>query len=88
MQIAISARELARKLGEVLGRVRHRADSFAVERNGEPVAQVFLGAEASFTTLAEAGAAWRAAGPPEAEFADELERIGRADRVPGSRWDS
>jgi hypothetical protein len=33
----ISATELARKLGDVLGRVRYRGESFIVERNGAPV---------------------------------------------------
>jgi prevent-host-death family protein len=36
----ISATELARKLGDVLGRVRYRGESFIVERNGTPVARL------------------------------------------------
>lgn len=36
----ISATELARKLGDVLSRVRYRGESFLVERNGAPVARL------------------------------------------------
>jgi prevent-host-death family protein len=40
MEGGISATELARRLGDILGRVRYRGDSFLVERNGEPVARL------------------------------------------------
>ena len=88
MEHRISATELARKLGDVLGHVRYRGDTFVVERNGDPVAKVVPFPEASRTTLAEALAAWRSAGPPDAAFADDLERVGRADREPRNPWGS
>jgi antitoxin (DNA-binding transcriptional repressor) of toxin-antitoxin stability system len=84
----ITATELARRVGDVLGRVRYRGDSFVVERNGEAVARVSPVAGTSQTSLAEALAAWRSAGEPEPEFAADLERVGTLDRVPQDPWAS
>jgi prevent-host-death family protein len=86
MEQRISATELARKLGDVLGRVRYRGDSFIVERNGDEVARIVPAGSA--TSLREALAAWRSAGEPEPAFADDLDRIGAADRVPQDPWAS
>jgi prevent-host-death family protein len=84
----ISATELARRVGNVLGRVRYRGDSFVVERNGEPVARIVAVAEASSVSFGEALAAWRSAGEPEPEFAADLVRVGELDRVPEDPWAS
>jgi prevent-host-death family protein len=88
MEHRISATDLARSLGDVLARVRYRGDSFVVERNGDPVARVSPVPEGSPTTLREAFAAWRAAGEPDREFADALERVNRADSPPEDPWAS
>lgn len=88
MERRISATELARTLGDVLARVRYRGDSFVVERNGDAVARVVPLPEGSVTSLREALAAWRAAGEPEADFADDLERVNAADRPPQDPWGS
>ena len=82
MEGRISATELARRLGDILGRVRYRGDSFLVERNGDPVARLVPVPGKSATTLREAFGAWRAAGKPDPGFADDLERVGSADRPP------
>jgi antitoxin (DNA-binding transcriptional repressor) of toxin-antitoxin stability system len=84
----ISATELARRLGDVLGRVRYRGDSFLVERNGDAIARLVPLAEGSVTSLAEALTAWQSAGEPEEDFADDLERVGAADRPPEDPWAS
>ncbi len=83
----ISATELARKLGDVLGRVRYRGESFIVERNGSPVARLEPVAAVPAATLREVLASWRAGGP-DAEFAAALERVGEADRAPENPWGS
>ncbi|MGH7544680.1 MAG: type II toxin-antitoxin system Phd/YefM family antitoxin [Gemmatimonadota bacterium] len=88
MEHKISATELARRLGDVLGRVRYRGDSFLVERNGEAVARVVPLPEGSVTTVREALAAWGEAGKPDPAFASDLERVGAADRPPEDAWDS
>lgn len=88
MEGRISATELARRLGDILGRVRYRGDSFLVERNGDPVARLVPVPGKATTTLREALAAWRGAGRPDPGFAADLERVGTADRPPDNPWAS
>lgn len=88
MEHRISATDLARRVGDVLGRVRYRGDSFVVERNGEAVARVVPIGESSPTTLGEALRAWSEAAPADPTFADDLERVGSADRPPELPWAS
>lgn len=85
MEIHVSATELARKAGEILGRVRFRGDVFVIERNGEPVARLVPSAGGG-GRLDEGLRAWREASAPDAELADDLERVNRADRPPGNPW--
>lgn len=86
MELHITATELARKLGEVLGKVRFRRDTFVIERNGEPVARLSPSPIAPGASLGEALRAWREAGSPDPDFADDLERVNRADRPPRNPW--
>lgn len=88
MEQRISSTELVRRLGDVLGRIRYRGDSFVVERNGEAVARLVPVADAPATTLGEALLAWTGAAPLEPEFADALEEVNRADRPPEDPWGS
>ena len=87
MEHRISATELARRLGDVLGRLRYRGDSFIVERNGDPVARLGPLPTAGGASVREALAAW-CAGGPDPELADALERVGAADRPPENPWGS
>ncbi|MGQ0816351.1 MAG: hypothetical protein ACT4O1_18130 [Gemmatimonadota bacterium] len=87
MEYRISATELARRLGDVLGRIRYRHDVFTVERNGAPVAVIGPAPGARPGTLHEALAAWMRLGP-DPEFAADLERVARADAVPANPWES
>ena len=88
MEHRISATELARRVGDVLGRIRYRGDSFLVERNGELVARVVPVAEHPAATLREALDAWIGAGPGDDAFADDLERVMTADLPPEDPWAS
>ena len=88
METRISATELARNLGDVLGRVRYRRDVFVIERNGEAVARLTPLAAGSGMSLAEALRAWREAAPVDPSFADDLERVNAADRAPRNPWAS
>jgi len=88
MDIRISATELARKVGNVLGRIRYRGDSFLVERNGEPVARVLPLVDRPTAGLAEVLESWSAAGVPDPAFARDLEELGAADRPPEDPWGS
>ena len=88
MESRISASELARRLGDVLGRIRYRGDTFVVERNGEPVARITPLASAAATTLREGLRAWRATGADVGDFAADLESVNRADRPARNPWAS
>lgn len=88
MEHRISATELARKLGDVLGRVRYRGDSFVVERNGDPVARLVPLPGFTAGSVHDALAAWRSGGAADPEFADVLERVREADRPPENPWAS
>jgi antitoxin (DNA-binding transcriptional repressor) of toxin-antitoxin stability system len=88
METRISATELARKLGDVIGRIRYRRESFVVVRNGDPVARLSPVEASTPPTLKAIFEAWRAAGPPDESFADDLERVGAADRPLANPWDS
>jgi prevent-host-death family protein len=87
MEHVISATELARKLGDVLGKVRYRHDVFIVERNGEAVARLAPLSSRASASLIEGLRAWRSAGPPDPGFADDLERVNAADRSPRNPWE-
>lgn len=88
MEYRISATDLARRAGEVLGRVRYRGDSFVVDRNGDPVARISPVAGVSTGTAREFVETWRSVGPPEASFADDLEVVGALDAPPELPWAS
>ncbi len=89
MEHAISATELARNLGDVLAKVRYRHDSFVIERNGTPVARVVpIDPADTDATLAEALAAWSQGSAEDRTLADDLARIGAADRPPDNPWES
>ena len=88
MEHRISSTDLARRLGDVLGRVRYLRDSFVIERNGDPIARLAPLPEGSSTSVREALQAWAEAGDSDPELADALERVGAADRTPEDAWGS
>ncbi len=73
MEHRISATDLARNLGDVLGRIRYLNDSFVVERNGEPVARILPFPGSGPVTVREALSAWGESDPDPA-FAHDLKR--------------
>lgn len=83
----ISASELARRLGDILGQVRYRGDAFVIERHDVPIAQIGPVPGAVRATLRDAALAWSST-PADSSFADDLARAGRADRLPRNPWDS
>lgn len=86
MEFRISATELARGLGDILGRIRYRGEVFTVERNGAPVATIGPVAGARQSSLTDAMKAWLD-GDRDAGFADDIERATRKDSPPGNPWD-
>lgn len=88
MEIRISATDLSRRLGDILGRIRYRGESFLIERNGTPVARLVPVMDAGPATVRQALAAWRNAAEPEPAFADALGEVNALDRPPGDAWGS
>lgn len=88
IMVTISATELARRLGDFLGRVRYRGESFVVERNGVAVARVVPATDAVPPTLAQALAVWSGSGLQDDDFADNLGRVNAADQAPKNPWAS
>jgi hypothetical protein len=88
MEIRITATELARKLGDILGKIRFRSDSFVVERNGEAIARISPVAGSLAGSLGEGLRAWQEAAPADPRFAEDLESVNRADRAPRNPWGS
>ena len=88
MDNRISATELVRALGDILGRIRYKGESFTVLRNGKPVARLTPVRDAHPATVGEVFAAWKAALGSDPELADDLERVCAADRPPGNPWAS
>jgi antitoxin (DNA-binding transcriptional repressor) of toxin-antitoxin stability system len=88
MEHRLSATDLARRVGDILGKIRYLGDSFLIERNGEPVARLVPLPERPHGSVAEALRAWAGAGESDAAFAADLERVSSADRPPESAWGS
>jgi hypothetical protein len=88
MEARITATELARNAGEVLGKIRFRRDTFVIERNGEAVARLSPMPWSGEGRLAEGLRAWVEAEPADDRFADDLDRVNRADRPPRNPWAS
>jgi hypothetical protein len=88
MKTVISATTMARQLGDVLGRIRYRRESFVIERNGVVIATLEPAGVENRGSIRAALGAWRGAAAPDAEFANALERIEAADAIPGDPWAS
>lgn len=86
MESKITATELARRLGDVLGRVRFRGDVFIVERSGRAVAKLSPLPSQADVSVRDALRAWSGQAATDDEFADDLERVNRADRAPKNPW--
>lgn len=85
MATKIGATRLARGLGDVLGRIRYRGESFLVERNGVLVARLEPLIPHGRGSLRDVVEAW---GSIEADpdFAEDLLAVGRADAPAGDPW--
>ena len=82
MDTRITASLLARRLADVLGRVRYRGETFVVVRHNRPGARIAPAGAAPRATLADAARAWMTADHRDTSFADDLARVGAADRPP------
>jgi antitoxin (DNA-binding transcriptional repressor) of toxin-antitoxin stability system len=88
MSRTISASDLARRLADVLGRVRYGGETFLVERHSVPIARIGPATGAVRLSLADVARIWMSAADPDESFADDLERVGAADQAPRNPWAS
>jgi antitoxin (DNA-binding transcriptional repressor) of toxin-antitoxin stability system len=85
MATRIGATQLARGLGDVLGRIRYRGESFLVERNGVLVAKIEPLTPARLPRLRDVVDAWSSV-DADSEFANDLARVGAADPPAHDPW--
>ena len=85
MATRIGATTLARGLGDVLGRIRYRGESFLVERNGVLVARIEPVTPARLPRLREVVGAWSSI-EADPEFAEDLATVGDADAPAHDPW--
>ena len=82
----ISSTELARSIGEILGRVRFRGESFVIERNGKDVACLGPLPDLPVGDIRDVLTAWIEAGERDPELADQLEALDRQDLPAEDPW--
>lgn len=85
MTSMISTTEAARHLGDVLARVRHTGEPVLLIKSQKPIARLVpVGgrSEATGDRIMKALADL----PHDPEFGDDLEKVGRLDRVPENPW--
>lgn len=82
----VSATEAARNLADILNRAKYRGESFLIERNGEPVAEIRPAKPE--TTVADFLDFLRTAPPLDDEFASDMDEVLAASRAmhPVDRW--
>ena len=85
MATRIAATRLARGLGDVLGRIRYRGESFLIERNGVLVARMGPVKPEKPPTLREIVGAWTSVEADD-QFAADLEAVGAADTPARDPW--
>lgn len=84
----ISTTELARSIGDILGRLRYRGESFIVEKNGTPIAILAPYGAGRGAGLKATLQGWVDAGEPDEELATLLEEIGSGDTPLEDPWES
>ena len=85
MESELSSTEAARHLGDLLGRVMHGGESFIVTKSEKPLARLapFAPPErATGEAIIRALTGLRS----DQGFAEDLESVNRADRVPANPW--
>jgi prevent-host-death family protein len=85
METTISSTEAARRLGEILARVKHAGETFIVTKSDKPLACLSPIRPVRRATGAEIMEAL-AGLPFDPDFADDLERVNRMDAIPEDPW--
>lgn len=89
MRERISATAAARSFSDLLNRVRYKGDSFVIVRNGEEVGRLEPISPKRPKTFNEFVEMIRTMGPPDEDFARDLEEIRRSQpALPEDPWHS
>lgn len=84
----VTATEAARRLSDLLNRVRYRGERFTIVRGGEEVAAIVPADRRPPVTLGELRRSLASLPPPDESFVRDLEQI-RAEQPPAeSSWRS
>jgi antitoxin (DNA-binding transcriptional repressor) of toxin-antitoxin stability system len=78
MATKITATELSRNLSDILNRVRYKGEAFAIERNGQTIAELRPAEERPRATMHTLAEIMRKYSPGDLSFADDLEEIQRS----------
>ena len=85
METTLTTTEAARHLGDILARVKHKGERFLLTKNDQPIARLIPADLSRFPTGAELTHAVERL-PLDPGFADDLERVCRADQPPFNPW--
>ena len=87
MKTKLPTTQAARNLGDCLARIRYRGESFVLTKNNRPVAELGPVAGDGRATLRELwGAVWSKS--VDDGFADDLERVNKADTALNNPWEA
>ena len=86
MKVRISATETARRLSELMNRVRYRGESFIVERGGKPVCEILPAQPARFSGKELADLLRSLPKPDEGYLALAEKLSAKQSTVAESRW--
>ena len=86
MEFRISATEAARRLSDIINRIRYRGEEFIIERGGQPVCRI-VPALPSFSTGADLTKAFERMPKPDQAYSDAVEEaIRNQPLLPDSPW--
>jgi len=85
MDTTVTTTEAARHLGDILARVKHKGERFLFTKNDQPIARLIPADISRFATGAEIMRAVERL-PIDPGFADDLERVCRADQPAENPW--
>ena len=73
-------------MGDVLARVKHAGETFVLTKSDKPLARLVRFSGSPRASGAEIMQALNDL-PWDSDFADDLERVNRMDRIPENPWD-
>ena len=85
MATTITSTEAARHLGDYLARVKHKGEHFILTKNDQPIAELVPAAGSRRATWNELVDAVKTL-PRDPTFADDLEKVNKADQIPENPW--